>query len=334
MEKVKLGLIGLGYIGKIHLRNSLKLANAKLVAVSDISKSALDQAKKEGVKKTFTNYEQLLKDPKIDAVIIALPTHLHLECTKRAAEAKKQILLEKPIARNVAEAKEIISVVQRNSVKLMMGYPLRFNNIMCSLKKKLESGELGDVVTAYATNVSTGPFQHRTHDYAPVPVSEWWFKKELSGGGVLMDLGSHLINLLRGYFGEITEIESHLGHRFNMDLEDHATCFTRFETGTTAIINVGWFSQKYQLKVELLGTVAHAIADNVPPNRIFAAIQMLTMRTSTFWRPYLNELRYFTNCIIDDVPPSSSGKDGLKDLEAIESAYKNSIQLNSCPENS
>jgi predicted dehydrogenase len=320
-------LIGLGYIGKIHLRNSLRFANASLEAVSDVSKRALNDAKQDGVKKTLTNYEQLLKDPQIDAVIIALPTHLHLDCAKKAAEAKKHILLEKPMARNVADAKEILSVTQKNHVKLMIGYPLRFNTIMCNLKTKLNNGELGDVVTAYATNVSTGPFMHRSHSYAPVPVPEWWFNKELTGGGALIDLGSHMINLLRWYFGEITDIKSHFGYRFNLDFEDQAICLGRFESGTTAIINVGYFSQKYQLKVELLGTVEHAIANNIPPNRIIAAAQMLIMNTSTFWQSYSAELEHFISCVAKDVQPHPSGNDGLKDLEAIEAAYKNSINL-------
>jgi len=121
MKKVGLGLIGLGYIGKNHLRNRQRLESADIVAVSDLSKRALETAKHAGVRKTFTDYEKLLKDSSVDAVIIALPTHLHLQSAQRAAEADKHILLEKPIARNVVEAKEIISAAARNSVKLMIG---------------------------------------------------------------------------------------------------------------------------------------------------------------------------------------------------------------------
>jgi myo-inositol 2-dehydrogenase/D-chiro-inositol 1-dehydrogenase/scyllo-inositol 2-dehydrogenase (NAD+) len=327
MQKVKLGLIGLGYIGQIHLRNSLRLANARIEAVADVSKLALHRAKKDGVKKTFISYEELLEDPQIEGVIIALPTHLHLECAKKAAEAKKHIFLEKPIARNVAEAKEIISAAQKNHVKLMIGYPLRFNSVMCNLKNKIRNGELGDVIVAYATNVSTGPFMHRAHGYTPVPVPEWWFKKELTGGGVLIDLGPHMINLLRWYFGEFADIKSYLSYRFNLDFEDQAICLGRFESGTTAVINLGYFSQKYQLKVELLGTVGHAVSANIPPNPIYAGLQMLVTGTSNFWRPYIAELAHFANCIANDTPPSPSGRDGLKDLEAIARAYKNQIRL-------
>jgi len=328
MKRAGLGLIGLGYIGKIHLRHSLKLANSRLVAVSDLSKKALSEARNVGVKKTFTKYEQLLKDPDIDAVIIALPTHLHLQCAKQAAEAKKHIFLEKPIARNVAEAEEIISAAKKNSVKLMVGYPLGFNTEFCNLKEKIKSGVLGDIEVAYASYISSGPFFHRAESYAPSPVPEWWFKKELTGGGALIDLGSHMINLLRSYFGEIIDIKCHLRHRFNMDLEDHAICLAKFTSGTRGMISVGWFSQEYQLKVELLGSVRHAKAQHLPPNPLFTAAQMLTTGNSKFYRPHFAELQHFVRCLIHDVSPSPSGEDALKDLEAISLAYKNEINSN------
>ncbi|MCJ7469500.1 Gfo/Idh/MocA family oxidoreductase [Candidatus Bathyarchaeota archaeon] len=327
MKKIGLGIIGLGYIGKVHLRHSLKLANANLVAVSDISKRALRNARESGVKKTYSDYEQLLKDPEIDAVIIALPTHLHLQCAKKAAEEKKHIFLEKPIARNVEEAEEIVSAAKRNSAKLMIGYPLRFNPTFRNVKDKIRSGTLGDVEIAHAVNIGSGPFFHREQDYAPTPVPEWWFNKELTGGGVLIDLGSHMVNLLRWYFGEITDIKSHLGYRFNFDFEDSATCLARFESGTLGVISLGWFSHVTSVQVELFGTVQHANTQHRAPNPLLTAFQMLTMGRSEFFASHLAELQHFVNCITQDSSLSSSGEDGLKDLEAISSAYRNQIQL-------
>jgi len=328
MKTVKLGIIGLGYIGQVHLRHSLKIKNAHVLAVADLSKKALNKAKNAGVKKTFTNYEQLLKEPEIDAVIIALPTHLHLQCAKQAAEAKKHIFLEKPIARNVKEAKEILSTTKKNSVKLMIGYPLRFNKAFCNLKKELEKGTVGDVEIAHAAYISTGPFLHRAEAQTPLPVPEWWFHKELTGGGALIDLGSHLINLLRWYFGEITSIKSHLGYRFNMDFEDSATCLAKFQSGTRAVINVGWFSQGYHLKIDLYGSVKTISAQDTPSNPILTAAQMLITGTSKFYKPHFTELQYFADCLIQDLEPSPSGEDALKDLETITMAYKNQIRLN------
>lgn len=327
MKIVKLGIIGLGYIGRVHLRHSLKIKNAHVYAVADLSKKALRKAKNAGVRKTFTNYEQLLRENEIDAVIIALPTHLHLRCAKQAAEAQKHIFLEKPIARNVKETKQILSTTKKNSVKLMIGYPLRFNTAFCNLKKEMEKGTIGDVEIAHAAYISTGPFLHRAEAHTPIPVPEWWFHKELTGGGALIDLGSHIINLLRWYFGEITSIKSHLGYRFNMNFEDSATCLAKFQSGTRAVINVGWFSQGYHLKIDLYGSVKTITAQHTPSNPILTVAQMLTTGTSKFYQPHFTELQYFTDCLIHDLSPSPSGEDGLKDLEAIAQAYKNQIRL-------
>jgi predicted dehydrogenase len=327
LKKIGLGIIGLGYVGKIHLQHSLKLDNANLIGVADLSKKALDTAKNVGVKKVFTNYEQLLKEEDVDAVIISLPTHLHLQCAVKAAEEKKHIFLEKPIARNVTEAKEIISTAQRNSVKLMIGYPLRFNAEFRSLKDKIKNRTFGDVEIAYSSYVSSGPFLHRAESHTPVPVPEWWFDKELTGGGALIDLGVHIINLFRWYFGEATDVRAQCGHRFNMDFEDSAICLVKFETGTRAVINVGWFSQQYQLKVELLGSVGHAVVEHIPSNPLSTVVQMLTTGISKFHRPHYSELEYFVNCLIEDLSPSPNGQDGFRDLETISQAYRNRIQL-------
>jgi predicted dehydrogenase len=261
-------------------------------------------------------------------VIISLPTHLHAQCTKQSAEAEKHIFLEKPIATNVKEAKEIVLASRRNSVKLMIGYPYRFEKEFKDLNVQLKSGVLGDVEIARATYISSGPFFHRTQDYSPAPVPQWWFNKELTGGGVLIDLGSHMINLLRWYFGEITDIRSLLGYRFNLDLEDSAICLAKFDSGTTAVITVGWFSQENKLNVEFLGSVKHATGQKPLQNPILTAVQLLTTKTTKFFHAHRAGLQYFVTCVADDLPPSPSGDDGIRDLEAISAAYNNQIHVN------
>jgi predicted dehydrogenase len=327
MKKINLGLIGLGYIGKVHLKNCLKLEKAKLVAVSDISKKALKLARKTGVKQTFTDYHLLLKNPDIDAIVISLPTHLHADCAISAAEEGKHVFLEKPLARNPKEGRRIISAAKKNDVELMVGYPFRFASAFQSLKAKLESGVLGEVQIAHAINISTGPFFHRGQSGIPRPVPKWWFKKELTGGGALVDLGSHMINLTRWFFGEVSNIKAYLEYRFNFDFEDHAICVAKFSSGTTAIINVGWGSQVLTLGVELFGTVAHASAYHSAPSRILTAIQLLLGKTTKFHIPHQSELQHFLYCIKEGLQPSPSGDDALKDLEAIKQAYENQILL-------
>jgi predicted dehydrogenase len=297
------------------------------VAVADLSKRALKLAKRMGVKQTFTDYHKLLKDPTIDAVIIALPTHLHASCAISAAEQGKHVFLEKPIAGNLEEGNKILSVARKNNVKLMVGYPSRFDSSYLDIKKKMESGVLGDIQTAHAVNIASGPFLHRADRNIPLPVPEWWFKKELTGGGALMDLGSHMINLTRWYFGEVNNAKAYLGYRFNLDFEDHAICIMNFKSRTTAIINVGWFSQIAKVGIELFGTVAYASSYRSSSSRVITAIQLLLGRTPKFFIPYLKEVSHFVRCINEDIQPSPSGEDALKDLETITQAYKNQIRL-------
>jgi len=320
-KKINLGIIGLGFIGKVHLRNCLSLKSANVVAVADVSKKALKYARELGVKRLFTDYHELLKQPDVDAVVISLPTYLHAPCAISAAEEGKHIFLEKPLARNPREGKDILSAVKKYDVKLMVGYPLRFTPEFVNLKRRMEDGTLGDIQTAYAVNIGAGPFFHRAESATPRPVPEWWLNKELTGGGALMDLGTHMINLTRWYFGEVINIKALLGYRFNLNVEDYATCLVGFESGTTAIINVGWFSQEAAIGIALHGTVDHAIFFQHSQNKVTTAINLILGKTPKFFVPYLREISHFVDSMREDIQPMPSSDDALKDLEVIAKAY-------------
>ncbi|MEM3697177.1 MAG: Gfo/Idh/MocA family oxidoreductase [Candidatus Bathyarchaeia archaeon] len=326
MEKVNLGIIGLGFIGKVHLRNSIKLKSAKVLAVADVSRRALDYARNFGVKHLFTDYHSLLKFRDVDAVIISLPTHLHAECAISAMEEGKHVFLEKPLARNPEEGEKIVSTANKNGVKLIVGYPLRFVPEFKKLKEEIESGVLGDVQIAHAVNIGAGPFFHRAESTIPKPVPEWWLNKDLTGGGVLTDLGSHMINLTRWYFGEVKEIKACLGYRFNLDVEDHAICIADFNSGVKAVINVGWFSQKAAIGIELYGTISHFSFFEHPQNKVMTAINLIFGKLPKFFKPYFAELKQFVDCIKNDEGvPIPSGYDALEDLKVIAKAYRNQL---------
>ena len=149
----------------------------------------------------------------------------------------------------------------------------------------------------------------------------------MTGGGVLMDLGCHVINLLRWYFGEIVDIKSHLGYRFKLDFEDHAVCVAKFASGQVAIFHVGWFSLGHQVRVEMFGTSETASAEIITPNKVLHAAQLLMGKSSQFYLPHFLEVKKFVHCLKNDISPSPSGLDGLRDLEAIHKAYANSMHL-------
>lgn len=319
-------------MGKIHLKNCLRLKNAELVSVADPFRRTLKFAKEVGIKNVQTDYNRLLDDKSIDAVIISTPNFLHCECAQNAAEAEKDIFLEKPLARTVIEGKQILSHVKRKGVKLMIGYPSRFAGSLAKLKDKIESGELGDIQMAYATNISSGPFSPRGEMGMPSQVPAWWFNKELTGGGALLDLGIHAIHLFRWYFGDIADAKSYLGYRFNLDLEDHALCLLKFKRGTVAAINVGWFSRDPRVSIELYGTVKHTSVVRSSPGVVKIVVDGFRRKLGMVERSldrYYRELQYFVECVNQDISPSPSGEEGLSDLRIISTAYGNSFKLGS-----
>jgi predicted dehydrogenase len=328
MEKINLGVIGLGFIGKVHLRNCLNLKSVRVVAAADSSKKALNYAKAFGVKQLFTDYHELLKLKDLDAVIISLPTHLHAESAISAMEEGEHVFLEKPLARNVEEGREIVSAARKNGVKFMVGYPLRFVPEFVDLKGQVESGVLGEIQMAYGVDIAAGPFFHRAESTTPHPVPEWWLNKELTGGGALIDLGCHMINLLRWYLGEVANVKTHLGYRFNFDFEDHATCIMDFECGASAVVNVGWFSQSTTVSVELFGTMSHARAYFSPSSKVVTAIKLILGKTPKFFVPYLKEIAHFVNHVKNDGSDENrlSGEEALRDLEVITKAHKSQIK--------
>jgi predicted dehydrogenase len=208
-----------------------------------------------------------------------------------------------------------------------MGYPLRFNKTFAKVKEDIAQGFVGDVENLHATYISSGPFFHRAEGYSPVPVPDWWFNTKQTGGGVMIDLGSHIINLLRFMFGEIVDVKGYFGHRFRMDFEDSAMCLAKFASGTVGVINVGWFSQEYLLKLDLLGSVKNLSVSHKPDSQITTAYQMLTRGVTDFFKPHLDELQHFVDCLNKTCMPISTGLDGLKDLQVITKAYQNRIDL-------
>jgi predicted dehydrogenase len=159
-------------------------------------------------------------------------------------------------------------------------------------------------------------------------VPNWWFDKELVGGGALLDLGIHMVDLLAWYFGEVESVSSYLGYAFNMSAEDTATCIIKFKKGPLAVVNAGWFSRDHFVSISLNGT-----------SRNFSAAVFKKSILRIVWNDFKSiagrgaggstaeELKYFVDCISRDVDPSPSAKDGLSDLRIISMAYEHASVL-------
>ena len=170
---IKLGIIGLGGICYwLHVPQSRATGKFEIVAAADVIEDH-PFVKALEIPKYYTDYNKMLEDPQIDAVVIASPHHLHLEHCLAAFKAGKHVLLEKPLCRNMDEARAIVSAAEESGKICMLGFCERFDNRYSYVKELISNGELGEILSARIDHYQ---------NFNPAPES-WWRNKEKVGGG-------------------------------------------------------------------------------------------------------------------------------------------------------
>jgi predicted dehydrogenase len=337
---INVGVIGLGRMGMLHLMNCTRIDGVRVVAAADASKKALKKAESLGVKKLYENYRDLLNNSSdIDAVVLSLPNFMHFESIQLALEAGLNVFAEKPLATTVEECRQIVKSVQKSGRTFMVGHVLRFTEAIEKMKQSLDSGVLGDLEVVTVEEIINGPFAHPRH---PAPVSDWWFDPQKSGGGALIDIGYHMIDLFRFFAGDSHVIFSSLDHKFSLPVEDGAIVILRSsESSSKGIVNVGWYQQtifpKYNFRAILHGAAGYVSSEDLIPRNLYlhaakeGAKNILRRAVGRKIRPlyytyhyesFYKELIHFFDCIKNDSDPCVSAMDGLKTIEVIQEAYK------------
>ncbi|RLI43515.1 hypothetical protein DRO69_09200 [Candidatus Bathyarchaeota archaeon] len=335
---LRLGVLGLGKMGVLHLRNSRHLPNARVISVADASKRALKRARKFGIKETYLDYRDLLERSDVDAVIITLPNFLHKESIFATAETGRHIFVEKPLALSSKDCRDIRLKVESCGVHLMVGHNYRFFECVQKVKKLYDEGVVGDVEIATLELVLNGPFAPSVR---PVPVSEWYFDKEKLGMGCL-DSGVHLIDLFQWFFGAPSVLFASLGYRFNLPYEDSVVAVLQSKTHKTrGVINVGWFSKmifpRFDFRIILHGTNGFISTDHFVPQNLYLhamkeASKNLVRRLlggrlhpltyTYYYASYYEEIRHFCKAIEEDRKPEVGAKDAETIANTIEQIYR------------
>jgi len=336
---IKVGMIGLGKMGTLHMRNCLQMDNVKIVAAADPSKKALSKAKSAGIANLYTDYHDLLEhSSNMDAVIISLPNFLHLESIESALKVGMNVFAEKPMANTVEESRQIVKLVKKSDKKFMVGHNLRFIDAIETMRDSVEKGYIGSVEVVTIEEVMNGPF---THPVVPAPVSDWWFNPRKAYGGVLLDLGYHMIDLFRFFVGDSEVMFSCLDHKLNLPVEDGAIVILRSsDSSTKGIINVGWYEKiifpKHDFRVIVHGNAGYMSSDDMVPHNLYLhAIKEGTknllrkvigkkikpLSYTYYYESYYKELKHFFDCVRNDLNPIVSAVDGLKTIELVEKAY-------------
>jgi len=333
------GIIGLGNMGLLHMYNCHHMDDVIIGAVADSSKRALKKADSLKISHVYRDYRELIDDSKnFDSVIISLPNFLHFDSITRSLEAGLDVFVEKPLATTVSESKRILRTVEKTGRKVMIGYSMRFLEAIEIMKSELDKGRIGSLEIITGESLQNGPL---SHGRVPKPVSEWWFDPKKSGGGALLDLGSHLIDLFHFFAGDSKVLFSYLDHKFNLPVEDGATLVLQSRgSSVRGIINVGWYQKsifpKFNFRFLLHGNSDYMSTEELIPKNLYThafkeAIKNFSRRiTGKKIRPlsytyyydiYYRELRDFFESIKYDSEPSVSAIDGLKTMETIEEAY-------------
>lgn len=340
MNKLKVGIVGTGSISTLHIESYLKNPNVELYAFCDINEAQLSKmAQKYGISRTFTDVHAMLELEELDAVSICTWNSAHAACTIAALNAGKHVLCEKPMAISAQEAVAMQEAARASDRLLMIGFVRRFGNDCAILKDFLDAGYFGDLYYAKATYL-------RRHGNP----GGWFGDKSRSGGGPLIDLGVHVIDLVRYLMGNPQPVSVYgstwqkLLNRPHIigkvgytsvskssddicDVEDLATALIRFDNGAVLAVETSFSLNlaKDEGSIELFGTKAGAKLDPelkiyTEMNNYLTDIKLDAPTALSFDGLFEREIDHFVACVREGIPcltPAQDGTDIMRILDAI-----------------
>ena len=331
--KVRVGLIGSGFITSIHLEALKRCSEAEIVGVASPTKgNAQNFATKHAIPHSFTDYRKMLEMDPLDLVVIGVPNDLHCQITLDAAAAGKHIVLEKPMCLNLAEADHMIDACRKAKIKLMYAEELCFAPKYVRLRQLLDSGALGQPVLIKQSEKHDGP--HAPH----------FWDVNRAGGGVTMDMGCHAIEFFRWMLGRppIKSVYAQMGthvHKDKTSGDDNAILILEFASGVTAIAEESWTKLGgMDDRAEVHGSKGVAYADLLHGNAIetYSAVGYdyavekagstvgwsFTIYEEIWNYGFVHEMAHFVECVKHDKQPLVTGEDARAVMEVLFAAYE------------
>jgi len=314
-EKIGICVIGSGRAGMIHARNFAgRVAHAELVALVDARKETVEESCRElGVQTGYQDYRRALADPRVNAVVVVVPTVMHKDIVVDAAQAGKHVLCEKPMAMNPAECDEMIAACDKAGAKLQIGFMRRFDASFIAARGRIDAGEIGDVVLV--KSLTHGP-----------SIPQEWMYDIAASNGPLAEVNSHDIDTLRWFGGsEIVEVYA-IGGNFRCpqarerypDFYDSFSMVCRFANGRQGFIDgaaaVGY---GYDARTEIVGTKGVMFVGRIEQDGVVACSTgagivrpFVPSWRNLFTEAYLGEDQAFVDCIRGGGEPKVRGWDG------------------------
>ena len=333
MGKVKVGLMGTGFVGDIHAASFQTVADAEVVAVaSPTPGKAKAFAKQRGIANAFEDYHDLLAMKDIDLVTLGIPNHLHARAAIDAAAAGKHVVCEKPLCRTLEEADAMIEACRKAGVLLMYAEELCFAPKYVRAKQLADEGALGEVFLVKQSEEHFGPHE------------PWFWDIEKSGGGVLLDMGCHSIEYARWVFGKpaVRSVVANAGTHVHADKtrgDDHSLCIVEYEGGKVGLAENSWAKHGgVDDRCEIYGSKGFTRADLLRGSSLLTysesgygyAVEKAAATTGyTFtmfeevWNyGFPQEMAHFVRCVQGAESPVETGEDGREVLKIICAAYE------------
>ena len=360
MDKLRVGVIGLGWPGQQHLEAYLGREDVDVAGVSDLNAELAERVRTRlGIRAPlYADYREMLAAD-VDAVSICTPNFLHAPMAIDALDAGKHVLLEKPLANTLAEGERIAEKVRSSDRKFMMAFNNRYRRDSRVLKRQIEAGVLGDIYYA-----KTGWLRR---EWNPI-VRGWFTSREKSGGGPLIDLGVHMLDLTLWFMGNPRPVSvsgsvySKFGEYMRpkigyVDVEDLAAAFIKLDNGGTIVMDVSWlsfiehpdyvysqlFGSKGGAKIERYSSAndlrIYTNQDGIPlvQQPTFDAYEMQGQPLFMTHDSFKNEIAHFVESVRDGTPPEATITHGLDILRILDAIYRSAetgreVHLSADPE--
>jgi UDP-N-acetylglucosamine 3-dehydrogenase len=303
---MRVGLVGAGFMGSVHLNAYAGIPEVEVVGVADARvESAIAGAEMVGAR-PYASYEELVAAEDVEVVDICVPTAFHRDLAVRAAGEGRHVILEKPIARTMEDAHEILEAFSGDGPRLFVGHVVRFFPAYVGIKQKIDAGDLGTVGVVRTSRRS--PFLLGWND---------WYADWRVSGGVLLDLVIHDFDFLRWALGEVERVYARgmLGREYNR--LDYALVTLRFQSGAIAHVEGHWgYPAPFNYSIEVAGSKALLTVDSTEP----AALQLIggapgeVPDLASGKSPYEKELEHFIHCIESGEAPIVQAQDACEAL--------------------
>lgn len=332
---IKMAIAGCGHISKKHAAALTGMDNTRLAAVCDIKRERAESLAGQYGVSAYGDYDELLQDKNIDAVIVCSPSGLHASMGEKAAAAGKHVLIEKPFVLRLEDGVRLVETCRRKGVRLGIVHPNRMKPIVQALKKALDNGSFGKI-----THVSATLRWNRRPEYYR---SEPWRGTRVYDGGILFNQAIHLIDLLNWLAGPVSEVFAYGASRMHqIECEDVCACVLKFRDGALGVIEaaVTVYPENLEESLSIFGTRGTAVLGGrmlsqvkewlfscLPQETAFEQAKKLNQMSNT--AGHKDILQDFADAVLYSREPLVSGRDALETLRLISAIYDS--LSNHCP---